>query len=94
LTVTEWIHEVDEALAQVRAVGLKVEHLVRKDRHEILEHRPALGLLGVDAVHGFDAEKAEVLLAVLRGSRLSGDEVAGPKTEAPDLARAYVHVLR
>ncbi len=94
LAIAEGVHQVDEALAEVRAVDLEVEHLVREDRHEVLEHRPALGLLRVDAVHGLDAQKAEVLLGVFRGSRLAGHEVAGPKTEAADLARADVHVLR
>src|SRR5207245_5976067 len=94
LAVTERVYQVDEALAEVRAVGLEVEHLIGEDRHEVLEDRPALGLLGVDAVHSFDAQKAEVLLAVLRRARRTCHEVSGPKTETADLARADVHILR
>src|SRR5436189_3889034 len=93
LPVAEGVYEVDEALAEVRAVDLKVEHLVREDRHEVLEHGPALCLLRVDAVDRLDAQQAEVLLTVLRRSRLAGHEVARPKTEAAHLARADVHVL-
>src|SRR5438874_206860 len=93
LPVAEGIYEVDEALAEVRAVNLEVEHLVREDRNEVLEHRPALCLLRVDAVDRLNAQQAEVLFAVLRRSRLAGHKVAGPKPEAPNLARADVHVF-
>src|SRR5437867_271163 len=93
LAVTEGIHEVDEALAEVRAVDLEIEHLVRKDRHEVLEDRPAFCLLWVDAVHRLDAQQAEVLLAVLRRAGLAGDEVARSETETAHLARADVHVF-
>src|SRR6185503_8565177 len=93
LAVAEGIHEVDESLAEVRGVDLQIEHLVREDGHEVLEHGTALGLLGIDAVHGLDAQEAEVLLAVLRWSGLAGHEVAGPKTETANLARADVDIL-
>ena len=93
LPIAERIYEVDEALAEVGAVDFEVEHLVRKDRYEVLEHGSALRLLRVDAVHRFDAQQAEVLLAVLRRSRLAGDEVAGAKTKTADLTGADVHVL-
>jgi len=78
LPVAEGIDQVDEALAEVRAVDLEVEHLVREDRDEVLEDGAALGLLGVDAIHGIDAEQAEILLAVLRRPRAASHEVAGP----------------
>ena len=94
LSEAERVHEVDEALAEVRTLDLEVEHLVREDRCEVLEVRSALRDLGVHAVHGLDAEQREVLLVVLRRSRLAGDEVAGAKTETAHLARPDVHVLR
>ena len=87
------VHEVDEALAQVGVFDLEVEHLVREDGNEVFEDRTTLGELGVDAVDRLDAEQAEILLAVLRGPRLTGDEVAGTQSEAPHLARADVNVL-
>src|SRR5438477_7150817 len=93
LPITEGVYQVDEALAEVRAVDLEVEHLVWEDRNEVLEHRPALCLLRVDAVDRLNAQQAEVLFAVLRRSRLAGHKVAGPKAEAPNLARADVHVF-
>ena len=93
LPVAERVREVDEPLREVRALDLEVEHLVGEDRNEVLEDRTALRLLRIDAVHGLDAQEAEVLLAVLRRTRLAGDVVAGAKAETADLARTDVHVL-
>ena len=93
LSVAERVHEIDESLRKVRVVDLEVEHLVREDRDHVLEDGPPFGLLGVDAVHGLDTQEAEVLLAVFRRTGLAGHEVAGPKTETADLARADVDVL-
>src|SRR5207253_5464530 len=94
LAEAERIHEVDEPLAEVRALDLEVEHLVGEDRGERFEVRSALRDLGVDAVDGLDAQEAEVLLVVLRRSGLSGDVVARAEPEASHLARADVDVVR
>ena len=94
LAEAEGIHEVDEPLAEVRALDLEVEHLVGEDGRERFEVRSAFRDLGVDAVHGLDAQEAEVLLVVLRRSGLAGDVVAGAEPEASHLARADVDVVR
>ena len=47
---------------------------------------------GSRAVDGLDADEAEVSLAVLGGPDLSGDVVAGPEAEAPDLGLGDVDV--
>ena len=93
LSEAERVHEVDEALAEVRALDLEVEHLVGEDGRERFEERTALRDLGVDAVDGLDAQEAEVLLIVFGWPGLSGDVVAGAQTEAAHLARADVHVV-
>ena len=56
--------EVDDAGRHVRRVGrvLEPELLVREQRREVLEPGPLAGLLGVDAVHGVDAQQGRVLL--------------------------------
>ena len=61
---------------------------------EVLEVRPPLGVLRVEAVDGLDPEQAVVLLGVLRLAHLAGDVVAGAQAEAADLRLRDVDVVR
>src|SRR5207247_5017779 len=49
--------------------------------------------LGIHSVDRLDAEQREVLLVVLRRTRLTGDEVAGAEPETAYLARTDVDVV-
>ena len=60
--------------------------LVRMDRREVAEMRPAARGLDVDAVDGIDAEEAPVLLGVARGADGARDAVSDAEAEPPNLA--------
>ena len=94
LALAERVDEVDEPLAQVLGVGLEVDQLVRVDRGQVAEDRPASGRLGIDAVDAVDPEHAPVLLRLARGADGAGDAVADAQAEPADLAGADVDVLR
>ncbi len=64
------------------------------DRSQIAEDGPSTGGLGVDAVDGIDPEHAPVLFRFARGANRTGDPIADPEAEAPNLAGADVDVIR
>ena len=94
LALAERVDQVDQALAEVLGIGLEVDQLVRVDRGQVTEDRPATGRLGVDAVDRVDPEHAPVLLGLARRADGARDAVADAQAEAADLAGADVHVLR
>ncbi len=83
-----------EPLAEVLGVALEVDQLVRVDRGQVAEDRPAAGGLDVDAVDRVDAEHPPVLLGIARGADRAADAVADPEPEPADLAGADVDVVR
>ena len=94
LALADRVDEVDQPLAEVLRVALEVDQLVRVDRGQVAEDRPAAGRLDVDAVDRVDPEHAPVLLGLARGADGAADAVADPEAEAADLAGADVDVVR
>ena len=64
------------------------------DGRELVEVRPATGVVGVHAVDGLDANEAPVLLALLGRARDAGHAVAAAQAEAAYVAGADVDVVR
>ena len=83
-----------------KLVGRSLQHHLPlgEDRGQVLEGgtvaavNPAGGVGGVEAVDLLDADEAEVALAFLGRTDLSGDGVAGAEAEAPDLGLGDVYV--
>ena len=94
LALAERVDDVDQALAEVLRVVLEVDQLVGVDRGQVAEHRPAAGRVRIDAVDRIDPEHPPVLLVLAGGADCAADAIADPEAEAPDLARADVHVVR
>ena len=93
LALADRVDQVDHPLAEVLGVALEVDQLVRVDRRQVVEDRPAASRLDVDAVDRVDPEEAPVLLLLARGADGARDAVADAQAEAADLAGADVDVL-
>src|SRR3989304_674405 len=85
-------HEVDKPRCVIIGRRLKVEHLVRESRRQLLEVRPRLRDLRVEGIHSPHPEQAMVPLALLGGPRLAGDEIAHPPGKPAHLRLRHVDV--
>ena len=74
-------------------IDLEVEAFVRKDRREILEDRPARGLLGIKAVDALHFEQSIVALRFTGRANVSNDQVSRAKFVAAQLRLRDVDVL-
>ena len=76
LALADRRHHVDDALGHGGGAGLEPEPLVGEQRRELVEVRPVLGHLGIEAVHRLDVEQRDVLLVVAGPPDLAGHHVA------------------
>ena len=93
LALADRVDEIDQPLAQILRIGLEVDQLVRVDRRQVVEVRPATSGLDVDAVHGLDPQQAAVLLAFDRRTGGAADAIPDAQAEAADLGRGDVDVV-
>src|SRR6185312_1035960 len=89
--------EVDDARRQILLGGIvKLERqlLLGIERRQIVKIDAVAELVRLVEIDLVDLEQREIALAILGRTDLPFDGVAGPETEAADLARAHIDVVR
>ncbi len=94
LTLAQRNHHVDNPRAVVGRLELKVDPLVRIQRRQVIEENLLGILLRRLEVDLFNLQKREITLAFLRGADRSADRIASAETEAANLRRGNVYVVR
>ena len=75
-------------------VGFQFEALVGVQRRQVVEHDFLRQEIGVVIIDRLDAQQREVAFVLLRRADLAGDDRPGAQTEAANLARRDVDVVR
>src|SRR5579862_9659994 len=85
--------QVEHAAGHVFLGGFHLKAALRIERGQVVEEDFVAGDLGIFKVDGFDFDESEVALAVLGGTHLAGDGVAGAQVELADLRGRDVDVV-
>ena len=89
--------DVDNPCRKVLSGGvfeLEPEALIRKQRRQIVEIDLVLRLFRIFEIQRVDLEQREIAFAFLRAADVAFDGVAGAKSEAADLRRRDVDIVR
>ena len=96
LALAERGDQIDDTGGQILPGGivdLERDLLFRIERGEIVEIDPVADALRVLEIDQVDLEQGEIALPVLGRADLTLDGIAGPETEAADLARRDIDVV-
>src|ERR1700723_2080797 len=85
--------QIHEAGAYILATGFELDPLLRIKRRQIVEENLVARLVGRLEVDGFNLDQREILFALVWGTDLSADSIAGLKVKFSDLRRRNVDVV-